>query len=680
MTKHEPLGKYRILAELGKGGFATVYRAEDTTLEREVALKVLDPLLMRDAGWVARFRQEAKSVANLRHPHIVSIHEIGEVGGRLYIAMELARGGSLAEAIAVRGRIPWNEALTLLQPICEALDYAHGQGVIHRDLKPANILLDPEAGPLLTDFGFARLMSDNSMSVSLSGGILGTPAYIAPEVWELDQAAAPADIYALGCIVYEMLVGKVLFSGKTPMQSMHAHDKGPQYPAAWPEGVPENVVTVLDKALARAPEKRYPAAGTFWHALSDLEGQAESVREAAKRAAIAAQWHAEVEAAMEEGEWSAAKMAVGRWLAVTPGDKDALAIQTEIAQQMTGAEQPVTPLHFVQKPIPAQYQPDFGEISMLVEPVAQDPATVREQRVEQPAVPATQSMLLVKTKASRRMPTWAWVLGAVGLLVLVICAVMYFLPFGSALLDSLSAGSTAAITSVAMPFPEVTTLIPTSTPTPAVVVRPRRILYIYYTDSVLASEYKDLLLKNEFDAEIIDMNAILETDFSRYGLVIIGPDTIGSGEAEAWYNAWGDSVSVAKVADSNLPVIGLGQGGQGFFGRLDLDIGGGNAWHGQEQGIIMADSNHVVFRSPNSISGEPLIIYSVDVPEDGTYMPYRAQGVILIGREIEDQHHYPIIQQTRFMMWGFNASPTLLTEDGRLLFENVVHYMLGGNW
>jgi len=332
MTDYEPLGKYRLLAELGKGGFATVYRAEDTTLEREVALKVLDPLLLRDGAWVARFRREAKAVANLRHPHIVGIHEIGEAGGRLYIAMELARGGSLAQAIAARGRIPWGETLMLLQPVCDALDYAHGQGVIHRDLKPANILLDPEAGPLLTDFGFARLMSDNSMSMSLSGGILGTPAYIAPEVWELDQAETPADIYALGCIVYEMLMGEVLFGGKTPMQAMRAHDKRPQYPVAWPEGTPEGLTTVLDKALARETAKRYSTAGILWHALSALEVQAESAREAAERAAVAAQWRAEAEAAIAEGEWSRAKMAVGRCLAVTPEDSKARALQAQIAR------------------------------------------------------------------------------------------------------------------------------------------------------------------------------------------------------------------------------------------------------------------------------------------------------------------------------------------------------------
>jgi serine/threonine-protein kinase len=344
MTEYDQLGKYRILDELGKGGFATVYHAVDTTLDREVALKVLDPLLMRDATWAARFRQEAKAVANLRHPHIVGIFEISEVEGRLYIAMELATGGNLAQAIGERGRIPWSETLTLLKPVCEALDYAHGQGIVHRDLKPANVLLDPD-GPLLTDFGFARLLVDNSLSMSLSGGIFGTPAYIAPEIWEYDRAGVPADIYALGCITYEMLVGATLFGGKTPMQTMRAHDKGPHFPAAWPADVPEAITRVLEKALAREPENRYPAAGSFWYALHDLEAQVEAEREAAERIAVAAQWRAEAEAAMAEEEWRAAKMAVGRWLAVTPEDVEALQAQERIAAALVAQSDPLLPAY-----------------------------------------------------------------------------------------------------------------------------------------------------------------------------------------------------------------------------------------------------------------------------------------------------------------------------------------------
>ncbi|MBN1954425.1 MAG: serine/threonine protein kinase, partial [Anaerolineae bacterium] len=267
----QQLGKYRVLEKLGSGGFATVYRALDTTLEREVALKLLDPLLMRDGHWVERFRREARAVARLDHPHIVTIHEIGETGERLFIAMELVRGPGLKESIADKGRLSWEETLNILAQVADALDYAHGEGVLHRDLKPANILLDPRKGALLTDFGFAKLVGESSMSVSLSGGVVGTPHYIAPEVWREQGAVAQTDVYAMGCIVYEMLTGKLLFPGETPAGVMTRHlIDGPQFPAQWPEGVPAGVAEVLGKALAREPGERYGSAGEMIGALRAL--------------------------------------------------------------------------------------------------------------------------------------------------------------------------------------------------------------------------------------------------------------------------------------------------------------------------------------------------------------------------------------------------------------------------
>ena len=328
------LGKYDILEELGRGGFATVYRARDCTLEREVALKVLHPQLLVDPVFVERFQREARTLANLRHPHIVTIYESGAAEGRLFVAMELARGPSLAAALAERGCLPWDEALALLKPVCQALDYAHGQGVVHRDLKPANILLDAERGPLLSDFGFARLMAGSSVSLSMSGGVVGTPSYIAPEVWERDVSGPPGDVYALGCIVYELLAGQVLFAGQTPIQVMRAHDTGPRFPDSWPVGVPAGIATVLGKALVRDPAARYAGAGALWHALDDLNAAARLAQAEGERNALAAQWQAETEAAMRAGEWGTARMAVGRWLAAAPGDARALAAQAEIERRL----------------------------------------------------------------------------------------------------------------------------------------------------------------------------------------------------------------------------------------------------------------------------------------------------------------------------------------------------------
>ena len=335
------LGKYEIREELGRGAFATVYRALDITLNREVALKVLHPPLLTDPAFIERFQREAQTMAKLDHPHIATVYEVGQAEGRVYIALYLAQGPNLSEALARQGRFTWEQTLELLQPICAALDYAHGRSVVHRDLKPANILLDSERGPVITDFGFARLMGDSSMSLSLSGGILGTPAYIAPEVWELDAFTPQADIYALGCITYELLAGEVLFSGKTPMQAMRAHDQGPHFAGAWPADAPAGIETVLSQALARDPAARYTSGAALWHALRGLEAQAQAENEAKEQAAVAAQWQAETESALAAGEWSAAKMAAARWLALAPGNAKAQAAvqRVEIAQEEAARQQ-----------------------------------------------------------------------------------------------------------------------------------------------------------------------------------------------------------------------------------------------------------------------------------------------------------------------------------------------------
>lgn len=172
------LHKYDVYEEIGRGGFATVFRATDTLLERDVALKIFAPQLLRDAEWVFKFYREARTIARLTYPRIITIYEISEQQERLFIAVQLAQGPDLRHYLEKNGPRPWKEVVAITQQIAERLDYAHSAGVAHHDLKPGNVLLDNRLGTLLTDFGFARLVGQSSHSLTLSGGIIGTPHYI----------------------------------------------------------------------------------------------------------------------------------------------------------------------------------------------------------------------------------------------------------------------------------------------------------------------------------------------------------------------------------------------------------------------------------------------------------------------------------------------------------------------
>jgi WD40 repeat protein/DNA-binding SARP family transcriptional activator/GTPase SAR1 family protein len=262
----ERLGRYEILEEIGRGGFAIAYRARDTELNRMVALKELNAQLQVDTNWIERFRQEAQVIAGLDHPRIVTVYDVGQAEGRQFIVMRLVDGSGLDALIVSRGRLPWSEAFEIIRAVAQGLDYAHSQGILHRDLKPANILIDRARGPLLCDFGFAKLVGEHSMS----GDIVGTPYYIAPEVWEGEIVMPQADIYALGCILYEMLTGEKLFPGQTPAAVMAAHFRPLKLLDMWPEGVPPGLGTVLTSALARNPEDRYATAGQMMHELAAL--------------------------------------------------------------------------------------------------------------------------------------------------------------------------------------------------------------------------------------------------------------------------------------------------------------------------------------------------------------------------------------------------------------------------
>src|SRR5262245_44270044 len=228
------LAHYEITAHLGSGGMGEVYQATDTKLGRSVAIKLLPEAFARDVERVARFEREARVLASLNHPHIAAIHGIEESGERKLLVMELAEGETLAARIA-RGPLPMDEALAIARQIAEALEAAHDKGVMHRDLKPANIKVSAAGQVKVLDFGLAKAFVEDARDVNLSnsptlismaatdaGVILGTAAYMAPEQAKGKAVDKRADIWAFGVVLYEMLTGRMLFSGETTSETMAA--------------------------------------------------------------------------------------------------------------------------------------------------------------------------------------------------------------------------------------------------------------------------------------------------------------------------------------------------------------------------------------------------------------------------------------------------------------------------
>ena len=275
MTHPQRIGKYEIVTPLGRGGFATVYRARDTQIGREVALKLIHGDLNHQPAFAERFRREAAEAAQLHHPRIVTIYDFGEAEGQLFLAMRLIEGRTLAQWLADRARLSLTEALPLLRQLAEALDYLHQRQLVHRDLKPANILLEGEDSQLaltLTDFGLARSL-EASTHLTQTGSVLGTPAYLAPEQidsTQFGQISPATDLYALGVILYQMLVGRPPFEGDLPAL-LHGHlNLTPTLPLELAPELGDALAAILAKALAKVPAERYPRAGTLVEALAEL--------------------------------------------------------------------------------------------------------------------------------------------------------------------------------------------------------------------------------------------------------------------------------------------------------------------------------------------------------------------------------------------------------------------------
>ena len=257
------LGPYQILGELGRGGMATVYRAYQPTLEREVALKVLPDFLVEQPGFKARFHREAVAVARLQHPNILSVFDHAEQDGVTYIVSEYVEGGTLAARLGAPIQLDY--CVRLLRPVADALDYAHSEGVVHRDVKPSNILLDRRGVPILSDFGLARIAETaESERLTQTGAMVGTPTYMAPEQCAGHEAGPPADIYALGVIAFEMITGRVPFNAPTPLGVIAAHQMTPPpSPRKLNPSLPESVVQPILTCLAKDPRQRQETATEF---------------------------------------------------------------------------------------------------------------------------------------------------------------------------------------------------------------------------------------------------------------------------------------------------------------------------------------------------------------------------------------------------------------------------------
>ncbi|NPV86705.1 MAG: ABC transporter substrate-binding protein [Anaerolineae bacterium] len=266
------VGRYRIVEKLGAGGMAVVYKAYDTRLERDVAVKLIrleafPPEVVEHM--LKRFEREAKALARMDHPNIVPVYDYGEYEGAPYLVMRFVQGGTLKSRTGKP--VHYQEAARLLVPIARALDFAHRQNIVHRDVKPANILLTTSGEPMLSDFGIAKILeTGEAATLTGTGGGVGTPEYMAPEQW-LNQISPQTDIYALGVVLYELVTGCKPYTADTPAGVLLKQASEPlPSPRNFVQDLPKAVEEVLYKALAKKPEERYLSMQDFAAALELL--------------------------------------------------------------------------------------------------------------------------------------------------------------------------------------------------------------------------------------------------------------------------------------------------------------------------------------------------------------------------------------------------------------------------
>ena len=255
-------GRYQVISRIARGGMATVYEAIDTRLDRTVALKMMSPTLAEDPGFVTRFRREARAAAQLSHPHVVAVFDQGEAAGLPYLAMEYVPGRTLRDVLRDYGALSPEQALTILDPVLEALSAAHDAGFVHRDIKPENILISDDGRVKVTDFGLARAVSNTTTATQ--GMIIGTVAYLSPEHVERGDADARSDVYGAGICLFEMVTGQVPFAAESAITVAYQHvNADVPVPSSLRPTIPPDVDALVATATRRDPDLRYPDCRAF---------------------------------------------------------------------------------------------------------------------------------------------------------------------------------------------------------------------------------------------------------------------------------------------------------------------------------------------------------------------------------------------------------------------------------
>ena len=279
-------GRYRLVRQIARGGMAAIWQAEDTVLDRLVAVKVLHPQLAGDPEFLERFRREARAAARLSHPNIVPIYDVGEDAETHtpFIVMELVEGDNLKDHIRQAAPLPDAEIRSIGATLAAALDYAHRKGLIHRDVKPQNVLLGEDRRPRLTDFGIAQAATASGLT--RTGAVMGSVHYIAPELARGQPASPRSDIYSLGVVLYEMATGRVPFLGETDVAVALAHiEEMPASPRALNARLAPDLERTIMRALSKQPDMRFASAAELGQA---LRHESNSAAEATQRMPVAA--------------------------------------------------------------------------------------------------------------------------------------------------------------------------------------------------------------------------------------------------------------------------------------------------------------------------------------------------------------------------------------------------------